>query len=102
MSNNSTFLYSTFFHRLVTPPVSKCHAERLQASYVPRQLEYPQYPHDTEDLCNPPHLRLSEALALAGGAGPGGLGHQREDEGHEVRQDPKQVYYVHHPLYKPE
>ena len=87
---------------VVSPPVSQCHAECLQASYVTRQLEYPQYPHYTEYLRNTPHLRLSEALALAGGAGAGGLGHQREDEGHEVRQDPKQVYYVHHPLYKPE
>ena len=49
---------------VVTPPVSKCHAQRLQAGYVTRQLEYPQYPHDTEDLCNTPHLRLAKSFVL--------------------------------------
>ena len=49
------------------------------------QTEDPEYPHDPEDLSHPPHLVLVLARAL----------HVGEDQGHEVRDDPQQVYHIH-------
>ena len=82
-------------------PVPQCHAESLEARDVPGQLEYPQYPHDAEYLRYPPHLRLSESLRVVPGAALGGGRDQGEEKGHEVGQDPQQVYDVHGSLHEP-
>ena len=68
---------------------------------MPGQLEYPQYPHDAEYLRYPPHLGLSESLRVVPGAALGGGRDQGEEKGHEVGQDPQQVYDVHGSLHEP-
>ena len=82
-------------------PVPECHPECLETRDVPGQLEYPEDPHDPEDLSDPPHLRLTECLVVSL-ISLGGGGDQREEERHEVREDPQQVYHVHHSLHEPE
>ena len=60
-------------------------AESLESGDVATQPEYPQDPHDAEDLGHPPHLVLVLARAL----------HVGQGEGHEVGHDAEQVDHVH-------
>ena len=60
----------------------------------------PEYPHDPEDLCYPPHL----VLVLVGAPAPtphARGGQQAQDQRGEVGEDPQQVDDVHTALDEP-